>query len=63
MPAVVSLLLSVIVDLAMSLVAKTFVRKTIILVLERLVKMTETDLDDQVLAAAREAWEEKPESK
>ncbi len=58
MPAVVKLLGSLLVELGMALVTKKLLKKVIILILEKLVKRTESDLDDKVLEAAKEAWSE-----
>lgn len=46
--------------LLMKLLAEPFLKKAIIIGLEHLVKMTETEADDQLLTAAKEAWGEKP---
>jgi len=39
-----------------SLMTETFFKKAIVASLEKLVKRTQSDLDDQLLAAAKEAW-------
>ena len=39
-----------------SLMTEAFFKKAIVASLEKLVKRTQSDLDDQLLAAAKEAW-------
>lgn len=61
MPAILLTVLSTLgttlLALLTSLVSETFLKKAIILGLEKLVSKTESDLDDQLLKAAKEAWE------
>lgn len=51
------LLGSLVMELLLALITKSFLKKVLITVLEKLVKQTESDIDDKVLAAAKEAWE------
>lgn len=46
--------------LLMSLMTEKFLKKTIIASLEKIVDRTQNDLDNKILAAAKEAWEDKP---
>lgn len=39
-----------------SLVTEAFLKKAVIAVLEKLVARTESDVDDKLLQAAKEAW-------
>jgi hypothetical protein len=57
MPAIAKMIGSLALELLMTLITKEFLKKIIILVLEKVVKKTESDIDDKVLAAAKEAWE------
>jgi hypothetical protein len=51
-------------SLLMSLLTETFIKKALIAALEQLVKKTQSDLDDRLLAAAKMAWgESEPEKK
>lgn len=43
-------------SLLMSLLTETFIKKALIAALEQLVKKTQSDLDDKLLAAAKDAW-------
>ena len=52
----------VLVSMLMSLMTETFLKKAIIYGLEKLVNLTETDVDNRLLAAAEEAWGEKKEA-
>lgn len=47
----------VVVSMITSLLTETFLRKTIIYMLERLVKKTASDLDDKLLLAAKTEWQ------
>jgi hypothetical protein len=49
----------VLLGLFTSLLTEKFLKKTIIAVLEKVVDRTQSDLDNKILAAAKEAWEEK----
>lgn len=40
-----------------SLITESFLKKGVILVLERVVARTGSDLDDKLLQAAKDAWE------
>lgn len=44
------------ISLLMSLLTETFLKQALILGLEKLVKLTASDLDDKLLQAAEEAW-------
>lgn len=46
--------------LFMALLTEKFLKKTIIASLEKIVDRTQNDLDNKILAAAKEAWEDKP---
>jgi hypothetical protein len=56
MGAVGAILGKVGISLVMSLLTETFIKKALLATLEYLVKKTASDVDDKVLAAAREAW-------
>lgn len=43
-------------SMLMSLITESFLKQALILGLEKLVKRTESDLDDKLLKAAEEAW-------
>ena len=43
-------------SLVMSLMTEAFIKKLLVAALEYLVKKTESDVDDKVLAAAKESW-------
>lgn len=43
-------------QLLMSLMTEAFLKRAVLIGLEKLVKRTESDADDQLLAAAKEAW-------
>lgn len=58
-PILTKMVGSTLLSMAMSLVTKKFVKKVIIAALEKLVKATKDDTDDKLLAAAKEAWNEK----
>jgi hypothetical protein len=51
------------ISLLMSLLTETFIKKALIAALEQLVKKTQSDLDDRLLSAAKEAWGESPPAK
>ena len=57
LPIIFKMLLSTLASMAMSLVTKNFLKKIIIFGLEKIVKATESDADDKLLQAAKEAWE------
>lgn len=40
-----------------SLVTESFLKKAVILALEKVVKKTDSDIDDKLLQAAKEAWD------
>lgn len=42
-----------------ALLTEQFLKKTIIAVLEKVVNRTQSDLDNRILEAAKEAWEDK----
>lgn len=67
MPALIPVLTkmvgSTLLSMAMSLMTKKFIRKLIILALEKLVKATKDEWDDKLLASAKEAWDEEKEAK
>lgn len=46
--------------LLMALLTERFLKKSIIASLEKIVDRTQNDLDNKILAAAKEAWEDKP---
>lgn len=47
--------------LLMSLMTEKFIKKTIIASLEKIVDKTQSDLDNKILSAAKEAWGEEGE--
>lgn len=58
-PIVATILASVgkvLLSLLTSLLTEKFIKKTIIAVLEKVVDKTQSDLDNKILAAAKEAW-------
>lgn len=57
MPAVISLLSKVLVNLGASLLTEKLLKKAIIFALENVVKRTKTDIDDKLLQMAKEEWE------
>lgn len=48
----------VLLGLLTSLLTERFLKKTIIAVLEKIVDKTQSDLDNKILSAAKEAWGE-----
>ena len=44
------------VKMLMQLLTESFLRKAVVLGLERLANLTETDADNQLVLAAKEAW-------
>lgn len=63
-PIVATILASVgkvLLSLLTSLLTEKFIKKTIIAVLEKVVDKTQSDLDNKILAAAKEAWGEEGE--
>lgn len=50
----------VLLSMMTSLVTESFMKKAIILGLEKLARRSSSDLDDRLLAAAKEAWGEAP---
>lgn len=49
-----------VLSLLTALLTEKFLKKAIIASLEKLVDKTQSDFDNQLLAAAKEAWEESP---
>ena len=47
---------AVVVKMLMQLLTESFLRKAVVLGLERLANLTETDVDNQLVRAAKEAW-------
>ncbi len=47
-------------SLLMSLLTESFLKKALIIGLEKVVKLTASDVDDKLLKAAEEAWGTKP---
>lgn len=66
MPALASVILATLgkslLSLLMALLTEKFLKKGIIAVLEEIADKTQNDLDNKLLAAAKEAWEEKPDA-
>lgn len=66
MPALASVILATLgkslLSLLMALLTEKFLKKGIIAVLEEIADKTQSDLDNKLLAAAKEAWEEKPDA-
>lgn len=60
MPVIISTILGILgkvgMSLLMSLLTEAFIKKAVIACLELLVKRTESDIDDKILKAAKEAW-------
>jgi hypothetical protein len=60
MPAILLTILAALshalIQMLMSLLTEDFLKKAIVYGLDKLVKLTESDLDDKVLSAAKEAW-------
>lgn len=44
------------VSMLMSLMTEAFLKKAVLIGLEKLVKKTENDVDDKLLEAAKDAW-------
>ena len=64
-PVIMTMLAAVgkiLLSLLTSLLTEKFLKKTVIVVLEKVVNKTESDLDNQILAAAKEAWEDKSDA-
>lgn len=65
MPVWVLTLLSsvgaVAIKMLVQLATESFIKKAVILCLEKIANLTETEVDNKLLAAAKEAWEAKPE--
>jgi hypothetical protein len=64
-PVIMTMLAAVgkiLLSLLTSLLTEKFLKKTVIAVLEKVVNKTESDLDNQILAAAKEAWEDKSDA-
>lgn len=55
--AVVSAVGGVLVKMLLGLASEKFIKQAIIMGLERLVKLTETKEDDELLLAAKQIWE------
>jgi hypothetical protein len=54
----------VLVSLLSALLTEAFLKRIIVMVLERVVSRTESDIDNKILEAAKEAWGLKaPEAK
>lgn len=66
MPALASVILATLgkslLSLLMALLTEKFLKKGIIAVLEEIADKTQNDLDNKLLAAAKEAWEDKPDA-
>jgi len=66
MPALIPLLATALgkslLSLLMALLTEKFLKKGIIAVLEEIADKTQSDLDNKLLAAAKEAWEDKPDA-
>lgn len=66
MPALASVILATLgkslLSLLMALLTEKFLKKSIIAVLEEIADKTQNDLDNKLLAAAKEAWEDKPDA-
>ena len=66
MPALIPLLATALgkslLSLLMALLTEKFLKKSIIAVLEEIADKTQNDLDNKLLAAAKEAWEDKPDA-
>lgn len=63
MPAILTIILSALgktlLTMLTALMTEKFLKTAIIAGLEKLATRTKSDLDDRLLAAAKEAWEEK----
>jgi hypothetical protein len=46
----------ILLSLVTSLLTEAFIKKAIVLLLEKLSAKTQTDIDDKLLKAAKEAW-------
>jgi hypothetical protein len=46
----------ILLSLVTSLLTETFIKKAVVLTLEKLAARTQTDADDKLLKAAKEAW-------
>lgn len=53
---VLAVLGKIAMSLLMSLMTEAFLKKALLVGLEKLVKRTESDADDKLLEAAKEAW-------
>lgn len=51
----------VLLQMLLALVTEKFIKQAVIMGLEKLVKLTETEEDDKLLKAAEEVWNKKPE--
>lgn len=56
MAPIIGTLGSVLLSMLMSLLTEKFMKKALIAGLEALAKKTENEVDDKVVAAAKEAW-------
>lgn len=54
--AILTALGKVLMSMLTSLLTEKFLKKTIVLALEKIAGKTASDLDNQLLAAAKEAW-------
>lgn len=61
MPAILKVIGVSLANLGAALITEAFLKKIIIIALEKLVKKTETDVDDKILQLAKEAWNEAEE--
>ena len=61
MPAILKVVGVSLANLGAALITEAFLKKIIIIALEKLVKKTETDVDDKILQLAKEAWNEAEE--
>lgn len=49
-------LAKIVISMIMSLLTEEFLKKSIVIGLSKLVKMTATDADDKLLEAAKKSW-------
>ena len=56
MGAIAATLGTIAMSMLTQLLTKTFIRKLVVVLLEKLVKRTETDIDDKLLEAAKKSW-------
>lgn len=60
-PMLVKMVGSTLLSMAMSLITKSFMKKLIIAALEKIVKATESDIDNKLLEEAKKAWDKADE--